>query len=119
MKNLDPMVFLAVLQEMMRLLLWLLIALAVASLAGLSMVLARERRIDSHRLVWAEAVGLLGGVASLMLMAKVIHSGFTDAGGPVDWLLIGVIFGMGAAGVTVLAYVAMGCIKHRCGCCGG
>ncbi len=116
MKNLDPMVFLAVLQEMMGPLLWLLIALAVAGLAGLAMVLARERRIDSHRLVWAEAVGLLGGVASLMLMAKVT---FTDAGGPVDWLLIGVIFGMGAAGVTVLAYVAMGCIKHRCGCCGG
>ncbi len=117
MKDLDPMVFLAVLHEMMGPLLWLLIALAVAGLAGLAVVLTRERHIDSRRLVRAEVAGLFGGVAALVLMAYVTHSGFTDAGGPVDWLLVGLIFGMGAAGVTVLAYVVMGCVKHRCGCC--
>ena len=108
MENLDPMVFLAVLEEMLGPALWLLFLLAAAGLAGLAMVLVRERGIDSRRLVRSEAIGLAGGVLALVLMAYATHSGFTDAGGPVDWLLIGLIFGAGAAGTTILAYAVAG-----------
>ncbi|MGE4527152.1 MAG: DUF5368 domain-containing protein [Rhodospirillaceae bacterium] len=114
MKDLDPMMFVAVFQEMLGPVLWVLIALAVAGLAMLVLTLVRERGIDSRRLVRSELAGLAGGAAALVLMAWATHSGFTDAGGPVDWLLIGVIFGAGAAGTTVLAYAVSGCLR-RCG----
>ncbi len=39
-------------------------------------------------MVGAQAIGLLGGALALVVMAKVLSSGFTDAGGPADWFLI-------------------------------
>ena len=41
-------------------------------------------------------------------MAKVSSSGFTDAGGPADWFLIALVFGLGLAGTTVLMYTLFG-----------
>ncbi|MGQ9367433.1 DUF5368 domain-containing protein [Azospirillum sp. ST 5-10] len=113
MQNLDPLVFLAVLQEMMGPLLWLVAGAAAAGLAALAAVLLHERHLASRRLVRSEAVGVLGGFAALWLMATVTHSGFTDAGGPVDWLLIGVIWGAGLVGGTVLAYAVQGLAAWR------
>ncbi len=108
MKDMDPMMFLAVFQEMLGPLLWVLIALAVLGLGAFLIVLIKERGIVSRRLVYAELVGLLGGTLSLVLMAKVSSSGFTDAGGPADWFLIALVFGAGLAGVTILTYAAAG-----------
>ncbi|MEW5727180.1 MAG: DUF5368 domain-containing protein [Pseudomonadota bacterium] len=111
MKDLDPFVFLAVFQEMLGPVLWLLIILAVAGLGAFAYVLAREDyTIDSRRLVRSELVGLGGGVFALVLMANVTLSGFTDAGGPVDWLLVGLIWGIGLAGFTILAYAVHGLV---------
>ena len=108
MKELDPVILLAVFQEMLGLLLWLLLAVAVLGLLSFVVLLVREKRLVSRRLVRAEAVGLLGGVLALVLMAKVSSSGFTDAGGPADWFLIAAVFGAGLVGVTILTYTAAG-----------
>ena len=108
MKELDPLVFLAVFQEMLGPLLWLMILLIVAGTAAFVMLLLKERTIDSKRLVRAELVGVVGGVLALVLMAKVSSSGFTDAGGPADWFLIALVFGLGLAGTSILAYTFMG-----------
>ncbi|MFH1805474.1 MAG: DUF5368 domain-containing protein [Pseudomonadota bacterium] len=108
MENFDLGVVFAVLFEMMGWVLWALILLALFGLVGLGRVLLVERSISSRRLVRAEIVGVLGGFAALALMAYVTVSGFTDAGGPVDWLLIGLIWGGGLVGVTILAYAVMG-----------
>lgn len=108
MKDLDPVVFLAVFQEMLGPVLWLLALLAIAGLIGFAYVLLRDGKIDSRRLVRSELAGLLGGVAALVLAAYFTHSGFSDAGGPVDWLLVGLIWGIGLAGMTILAYAVQG-----------
>jgi hypothetical protein len=113
MKDLDPMVFLAVFQEMLSPVMWLLMIVAIAGFAMFTMVLVREKRLDSSRLVRSELAGLLGGALALVFTAYVTHSGFTDAGGPIDWLLVGVIFGVGLVGTTLIVYAIMGC---RCGC---
>ena len=34
---------------------------------------------------------------------------FTDAGGPADWFLIALVFGVGLAGTTILIYALAGC----------
>ena len=112
MKDLDLAVFFSVFHEMLGPVLWLLLALAVGGIALALWVFVREgSSIDSRRLVRSELMGLLGGVAALVLMAEVTVSGFTDAGGPVDWLLVGLIWGIGLAGTTILAYGIQGVFK--------
>lgn len=111
MREYDPLVFLAVFQEMLGPLLWLLVLLTVVGVGAFVYVLVREGRVDNRRLVRSELIGLVGGVAALVLAAKFTVSGFTDAGGPVDWLLIGLIWGIGLAGTTILAYAIQGLIS--------
>jgi hypothetical protein len=108
MKELDPLVFLAVFQEMLGPLLWVMLLLAIGGVAAFLALLMKEGGLTSRRLVRAELLGLLGGAVALVIMAKVSSSGFTDAGGPADWFLIALVYGMGAVGTTVLAYAAMG-----------
>ena len=109
MKTLDPVVFYAVLVEMMGpWLLWSLILIALFGVIAFIRVVLRERGLSSRRLIIAEVLGLFGGIGALVLMAYVTVSGFTDAGGPVDWLLVGLIWGGGLVGTTILSYALMG-----------
>ncbi|MCC7039048.1 MAG: DUF5368 domain-containing protein [Burkholderiales bacterium] len=108
MKELDPIVVLAVFEEMLGAFLWPLVAVVVLGLVAFVVLLARERRVVSRRLVGAEALGVLGGVVALVVMAKVSSSGFTDAGGPADWFLIAAVFGAGLVGSTILVYTLAG-----------
>jgi len=113
MKSFDPLVFYYVFQEMLGMLLPLLVVLAVAGVLAFIAVLRHDGGLVSRRLVVSEAVGVAGGFAALALMAAVTLSGFTDAGGPVDWLLIGIIWGVGMVGTTILAYTAQGIVHWR------
>ncbi len=108
MKELDPFVLLAVFQEMLGPWLWPLLALVAAATLAFAALLLKERRFVSRRLVRAQALGLLGGALALVIMAKVSSSGFTDAGGPADWLLIALVFAAGAVGSAILFYTLAG-----------
>jgi uncharacterized membrane protein YhaH (DUF805 family) len=108
MQSLDPVVFLAVFQEMLGFLLWILLAVIIIGTAAFVILLLKERSIATKRLVVSQLIGLFGGVLALILMAKVSSSGFTDAGGPIDWLLIGIIYGLGFIGTTILCYTFAG-----------
>src|SRR5690554_6526277 len=108
MKELDPLILLAVFQEMLGPLLWLLLAIVVAGTLAFFGLLIRERKILSRRLMWSQAAGLFGGVMALVIMAKVSASGYSDAVGPADWVLIAAVFTAGAIGAAILAYTLMG-----------
>lgn len=110
MKDLDFVTLLSVFNEMMGPVLWLLVILAIAGVSAFLFVLMRERELKGTRLIRAELIGVAGGFAALVIMAWITVSGFTDAGGPVDWLLIGIIWGIGLVGTTILAYAVMGLI---------
>lgn len=112
MQELDPGVMLAVLLEMMGIWFWLLGLLALTGLTSFGWLLVRERALAAPRLVRAQAFALLAGAGALVLMAHVTKSGFTDAGGPVDWLLIVAIFAGGWIGGTILIYALMGWWPH-------
>lgn len=113
MKELDPMVFLAVFQEMLGFWLWVFVLVGVVGAVAFVALLVRERGVVSRRLVQSELLGLLGGGVALIIMAKVSSSGFTDAGGPADWFLIAMVYGGGLAATTVLVYTLMGWRKPR------
>ena len=108
MKQLDPAVLWAVFVEMMGPVLWLLIALAAIGILGFLFVLQRDGRLVSSRLVKAELIGFFGGFVALAITAWVTVSGFSDAGGPIDWLMIAIIWGIGLVGFTILAYAGLG-----------
>ncbi|CCG07007.1 DUF5368 domain-containing protein [Pararhodospirillum photometricum] len=108
MQNFNLFMLFVVLQEMMGPLLWILLLISLAGTGATAYVIWREGRVCSTRLLRCEAMGVVGGFAALALMAWVTHSGFTDAGGPVDWLLIGIIWGAGLVGTTILAYAGFG-----------
>lgn len=108
MKELDPLILLAVFQEMLGPILWLLIGIIVLGTLAFLGLLLRERRVLSRRLMWSELIGLFGGALSLSIMARVSASGYSDAAGPADWILIALVFGAGALGSAVLAYTLMG-----------
>jgi hypothetical protein len=112
-KELDPLVFVAVFQEMLGPMLWLLLGLAVLGVTAFVALLAREKGIVARRLVRAELIGLFGGVLALVIMARVSSSGFTDAGGPADWFLIALVYGVGVVATAILAYAAMGWLAPR------
>jgi hypothetical protein len=113
MKELDPLVFLSVFHEMLGPMLWLMLLLAVGGIAAFVALVLREQGLVSRRLVRAELLGVLGGGVALVIMAKVSSSGFTDAGGPADWFLIALVYGVGLVGTTILTYSAMGWMRPR------
>jgi len=108
MKELDPLVLLVVFQEMLGPFLWLMLLLTIGGIAAFVFVWVREGSLVSRRLVISESVGVFGGAAALVIMAKVSSSGFTDAGGPADWFLIASVYGVGLVGTTILVYAALG-----------
>lgn len=113
MKEFDPLVLLVVFQEMLGPLLWLLMAVVVLGLPAFIVLLIRERGIVSRRLVRSQALGVIGGGLALVLMAQVSSSGFTDAGGPADWFLIALVFGLGLVVSTLLFYTVDGWWSRR------
>jgi hypothetical protein len=114
MKELDPWVFVSVFQEMLGPWLWIMLLGAVAVVLAFVVLLAREKTIVSRRLIVAEVLGLFGGGLALVIMAKVSSSGFTDAGGPADYILIALVFGAGLVATIILAYSVMGWLApHR------
>ncbi len=112
MKDLDLNTFLAVFQEMLGPLLWVLVALAALATLVFLVVLLRDLGLRPRRLAWAEAVGVAGGVAAVLFMQAVTNSGFGDIGGPVDWVLVALIFVLGTIGATVGAYALLGVMRR-------
>lgn len=108
MQELDPWVLLVIFQEMLGIWLWLLLALLVLGTAAFVVLLVRERRLISRRLMWSQASGIAGGVLALVLMAEVSSSGYTDVGGPADWFLVALVFCLGLIGSAVVFYTISG-----------
>lgn len=113
MKELDLATLVAVFQEMLGWTFWPLVALAALVTLIFLRVLLRDRRLVPQRLVWAEALGVMGGVVAVLVMFTVTSSGFADMGGPIDWLLVLAIFGFGTIGTALGLYAALGLFRRR------
>lgn len=111
MNNVDFLSIVAVFQEMLGVWFWpLIISVFVVTVLFLWLLL-REKHIPSRRFLWSELLGVPGGGVALVIMAKVSSSGFTDAGGPIDWIVILLIFMLGFIGTAILFYTLSGWLK--------
>lgn len=108
MKQLDPMVFVAVFQAMLGPFFWILTGLILIGALALVVVLRRDGGIHSRRLLRAEMIGLAGGFAAVALMLWTTASSPVDLlGGPIDWLLTIAIWFGGFIAATIASYVAI------------
>ncbi|MDP2409413.1 MAG: DUF5368 family protein [Pseudolabrys sp.] len=107
MKDLDVFVLVAVFQEMLGWLFWPLVILVVLGLVGFVGVIVRDRGIYARRFVIAELVGVAGGFFGIWLMLTITSSQLSDIGGPIDWVLMVVIWLAGAIGAAVVAYIGL------------
>lgn len=107
MKDMTLATLIAVFQEMLGPWFWVLVLLGAVIFAALAVILIQEKRLYAARLVRAEIGGAIGGIFAVWLALAVTNSSLADAGGPIDWLLYGTLFGVGAVGATILAYVAL------------
>jgi hypothetical protein len=108
MKELDPWVFLAVFQEMLGPWLWIGLSAAVIVFVLFIRILMKERHVVSRRLVQSELAGLVGGGVALIVMAEVSSSGFTDAAGPADAILIALVYAAGFVVTVITLYSLLG-----------
>jgi hypothetical protein len=113
MQDLDVFVFVAVFQEMLGPFLWLGLGAVGLVMAGFAWLVWRERTLRGARLARAELVGLVGGAAAILVMQAVTHSSFADIGGPIDWVLVALIFLAGGFITTLAAYVGFGLLARR------
>jgi hypothetical protein len=113
MKELDFPTLFAVFHEMLGPLLWVLVALAGLATLAFCFVLLRDRGLVSRRLVWAEAIGLAGGVGAVLFTKAVTQARFAYLGGPIDWLLLAAIFVLGTIGTALGVYAALGVLFRR------
>jgi len=104
MQNFDPAMFVAVLYEMLGPLLWVIVLGSVIATLAFFWLLIRDRGLVSRRFVMSELVGIAGGFGAVLLMQLITHSRLVDVGGPVDWLLVALIWLIGAGGTTVVIY---------------
>ena len=112
MKQLDAGTFIAVLHEMLGLALWPLLVLAALATLAFAVVLVRDRGLRARRLLWSEAAGLVGGVATIFVLLTVTDSHLVDIGGPIDWLLVAAVVLVGAIGTTIAAYTLLGLARR-------
>jgi hypothetical protein len=54
----------------------------------------------------------MGGIAAILVMQRVTHSGFADIGGPIDWVLGIAIFAGGAMATLIAAYALLGLMRR-------
>jgi hypothetical protein len=112
MSTFDPMVFLAVFQEMLGAWLWIGVAAAAVALVTFLVVWRRDGGLRAKRLVWSQVISVLGGIAAILLMQHVTSSGFRDIGGPIDWVLGIAIFAVGGVVSFIATYAALGLARR-------
>lgn len=112
MKDLDLLVFLAVFEEMLGGWLWVLILAALVAAIAFVFTLVRDQGLRPRRLVWAEVAAVLGGIAAILIMQAVTHSGFADIGGPIDWVVGIAIFAVGAVATLIGTYALLGVARR-------
>lgn len=106
MKGFDWVMFQAVINEMLGFWFWIILLLIIIGIGGFLFYWLKDRGLHSRILVPSELIGLfIGGPLALVIAAMVSSSGFTDAVQPIDWLMVGLTYGVGVIAATLLIYV--------------
>lgn len=111
MSNLEFSMLWAVTETMLGWLFYPLLVLAVVLTLSLILLLIKERKIVSVRLMHAEIAGFFGGFVGLWVLFVLSKSSITDIAGPMDWVMVGLTYAINFVGTAILYYTAVGYMK--------
>ncbi|MCL2020540.1 MAG: DUF5368 domain-containing protein [Betaproteobacteria bacterium] len=115
MKDMELSAFFFLFQEMLGGWFWPLFLFAVIVSVAFVVQSFRNRNWMWQASARVKAIGVSGGVLFVILITLASSSGFTDAGGPIDFWLITVLFGFGYITTTTVAYTVCGLLnKEQC-----
>lgn len=113
MKELTFETLIAVFEEMFgRGLFWAMVLAAVVITALYLYVLVRDRSVSWRKFLWAQLSMPLGAIAAVLFVQGITSSGFSDIGGPIDWLVILGVAVMGAVGLAILVYTVQSLLRR-------
>jgi uncharacterized membrane protein YhaH (DUF805 family) len=113
MKELTFETLIAVFEEMFgRGLFWAMVVAAVLITALYLYVLIRDRSVSWRKFLWAQLSMPLGAIAAVLFVQGITSSGFSDIGGPIDWLVIMGVAVMGAVGLAILVYTVQSLLRR-------
>lgn len=108
MKELTLDTLIAVFEEIFgAALFWAMVAAAALITVAFVYAAIRDRGIDGRRFVRAEIAAPVGAIAAILFVQFVTSSGFSDIGGPIDWVMLLAIGVAGAVGLTFLVYTLL------------
>ncbi|MDR2000303.1 MAG: DUF5368 domain-containing protein [Zoogloeaceae bacterium] len=113
MKDMELSAFFFLFQEMLGGWFWPLFLFAVIVSAAFVVQLFRNRNWMWQASAGLKAISVLGGALFVILVTLASSSGFTDAGGPIDYWLITVLFGFGYITTATVAYTAYDLLNSR------
>lgn len=114
MKELTFSTMLAVFEEVFGVgLFWVMVVLAILGLVAFLFVLMRERRVESARFLRSEIIGLAGGFLAIWFVQTITSSGYSDIGGPIDLIILFLIWLAGAIGTVMAAYTLQGLLQSK------
>lgn len=114
MKELTLSTMLAVFEEVFGTgLFWALVVLAIIGLAVFLYVLLSEKTFVSGRFIRSELLGIIGGFVAVWFVQVITSSGYSDIGGPVDLIIVALIWLAGAIGTVMVAYTIQGFLFRK------
>ncbi len=114
MKDLTFETLIAVFEEIFgRGLFWTMVAVAAVVTVAYLYVLIRDRHLSARKFLAAQLFMPIGAIAAVLFVQWVTHSGFGDIGGPVDWIVLLGVAGMGAVGIAILVYTVQALIAGK------
>jgi len=113
MQELTLGTMIAVFEEMFgRWLFWGLVAAAVVITGLYLMVLIRDRRVSWRKFLVAQLSMPVGAVAAVLFLQQITHSHLRDMGGPVDWLVLIGVAGLGGVGLAIMVYTLQSLLRR-------
>ena len=92
---------------------WGLVAVAALVTVLFLVALVRDRGLESRSLVRAELAAPVGAIAAILFVQWITNSGFSDVGGPIDWIVLAGIGIAGGVGLTILTYTLQSLLRRR------
>ncbi len=103
----------AVLEEMFgQAVFWAMAAVAVLVLIAFVYVLIR-RPVSSRAVLLCEIIGVVAGVGGVYFVFAVTGSAVVDVGGPIDVIMVALIWLVSAIGAGMLAFTLLGLFAPR------
>ncbi|AOZ68031.1 hypothetical protein LPB142_04885 [Rhodobacter xanthinilyticus] len=114
MKELTLQTLIAVFEEIFgRGLFWTMVAVAAGITLAYIFVLIRDRHLSARKFLTAQLFMPVGAVAAVVFVQWVTHSGLGDIGGPIDWIVLLGVAGMGAVGLAILVYTVQALVAGK------